>query len=193
MKLNTTILAVGICGLIGTTAVSTARAQDENTGSNRAAGRMEQRERRIVGTISAIDKENRTVTVTDDQGQKETFKVSSSMTGFDKLKKGDRVDVTHTESVAVSLGKPGEKPSVTTREAREPGSSAMQQVHATVQVVSVNAKKHEVTIRKPDGTTQTMTIEDPQLQEKLSSLKPGDTIDAVYTETVAGKITPAKK
>jgi len=193
--MRTAILAVG---LLGTAAVGTARAQDQMTETKRTAGGMkEEHQRKVMGTVEKIDKDKREVTLADDQGNKKTVQVPESMKGFDQLKVGDRVNATVTESLAVGMGKPGEKPSTVTREGQMGGGgterAAMRQVEATVEVANVNTKKHEVTFKKPDGTTDTVTVDDPQLREKLNTIKPGDTIEMVYTQAVAGTITPAKK
>jgi hypothetical protein len=196
MKIKTTILVAGMSALVGTTFVASASAQDETTETKKTATSMkEERSRPMMGTIDAIDKDTRTVTLSDEQGNKKSVKVPESFKRFDKLKVGDKVNVTYTESIAIGLGKPGEKPSMVTKEATETGpgheGARMRQVQATAEVVSVDAKKHKLTIKKPDGTTDTVTVDNASLREKLSSLKPGDTIEVVYTEAVAGTITPA--
>jgi Cu/Ag efflux protein CusF len=197
MTMKTTILVAGMCALAGTTFVATARAQETIETKQTATGMKEERQRPIMGTIESIDKDNRMVTLTDDQGNKKTVAVPTSLKGFDRLKVGDKVNVTYSESIAVGIGKPGEKPSVVTREGAETGpghsGAAMKQIQATAEVMGVDAKKHKVTFKKPDGTVQTVTVDDPSLREKLSSVKPGDSIEVVYTEAVAGTITPAKK
>jgi hypothetical protein len=196
----TTMVLVALCGLAGLAPPRTARADEQTETSRRGAGKMsEERERRLMGTIGAIDKEAREVTINGEGGESERFTVPSSFKGFDKLKVGDKVNVRYMESVALSLGKPGEKAGVQTRSGSTqlPGEgrngSTVHQVEATAEIVSVDPRKHEVTFKGPEGNTRTITVDDPQLREKLGTLKPGDTIRLTYTEAIAGSITPATK
>jgi hypothetical protein len=194
-------LVAGLCGLASVALVRTAAAENTSESTKRSAGKVtKERERRLVGTIESIDKETREVTLTDEQGQKEKFEVPPAFKGFDKLKVGDRVNVMYMESVALGLGKPGEKAGVETREGttQTPGAEGrtggrMHEMKATAQVLAVDAQKHEVTFKGPEGNIRTVTVEDPQLRERLNTIKPGDTVQLVYTEAIVGNITPAKK
>jgi hypothetical protein len=195
------MLVAGLCGLAGLALVRTAVAQNTSETTKRSAGNVSrERERRLMGTIESMDKETREVTLADEQGQKERFRVPSAFKGFDKLKVGDRVNVTYTESVALSLGKPGEKAGVETREgatqtpaAEGRAGARMHEIKATAEVMAVDPQKHEVTFKGPEGNIRTVAVEDPELRTKLSTVKPGDTLQLVYTEAMVGSITPAKK
>jgi hypothetical protein len=191
------LVLAGLCGLGSVTLVRAAGAAEQSEHTTRSAGKMsKERGRRLVGTIESIDRNTRQVVFAGENGQKETFTVPSGFKGFDKLKLGDKVDVTYTESVAVSLGKPGEKAGIETRERRsqEPSGErgAMQEVQATAEVLAVDPGKHELTVKGPEGNTRTISVEDPGLRQKMATMKPGDTIQIVYTEAIAGSITPAR-
>jgi hypothetical protein len=197
----TRMLVAGLCGLAGLALVRTAAAENTSETTRRSEGKVSQeRQRRLVGTVEAIDKENREVTLADEQGQKEKFDVPAAFKGFDKLKVGDRVNVTYMESVALRLGKPGEKAGLETREGstQSPGAEGrsgarVHEVTATAQVVAVDPQKHEITFKGPEGNVRTVGVEDPQMRERLGTLKPGDTIQLVFTEAMIGSISPAKK
>jgi hypothetical protein len=201
-RVGTRWVLAGLCGLAGIWVAHTAVAQEHDKAvTKRSPGKIsEERERRLVGTIESIDKDTREVTLAGDGGQKETVKVSSAFKGFDQLKVGDKVNVTYMESLALSLGKPGEKPGIQTTQGstQTPGAEGrtggtMREVTATAEILSVNPEKHKITIKGPQGDTRTIHVENTELREKLPSLKPGDTIQLVYTEAIAGSITPAKK
>ena len=61
------------------------------------------------GTVTGIDKSTRTVTLKTDAGDPRSFQVSPDVEGFDKLKKGDKVDVDYTESIAIAMLPKGTK------------------------------------------------------------------------------------
>jgi hypothetical protein len=62
----------------------------------------------VTGTISAIDKKAKTVTLKGPSGETETLKVEDPK-NLAAVKVGDMVDITYTQALAVSLDKP--KPS----------------------------------------------------------------------------------
>jgi hypothetical protein len=59
----------------------------------------------IAATVQEINREKRTVTLKGPHGKLLTIKVDKSVTGYDKLKKGDSIHVRHTEAVAISVEK----------------------------------------------------------------------------------------
>lgn len=56
----------------------------------------------ITATISGIDKKAGTVTLTDPDGQDATVKVRNPA-NLDRIKKGDLVDITYTQAIAISV------------------------------------------------------------------------------------------
>ena len=63
------------------------------------------REITVTGTITAIDKKAKTVTIKGPSGESETIKARDPK-NLDAVKVGDLVDVTYTQALAVSLDKP---------------------------------------------------------------------------------------
>ena len=165
------------------------------TQSGMASGQMIN----VTGTVEKIDKERREITVRTPSREQVVFEASDQVRNFDKIKIGDRVSVTYSESLAISLHKSGE-PSIgpqTTREVEHappggaPAGRMMQTTKMTATVVSVNAAGHKVVLRGPNGNTREFDVQDPALQLRLSQLKPGDQIDVNYTEAMAASVQPA--
>jgi hypothetical protein len=54
---------------------------------------------RMNATIQAIDPATRSITLRDDKGNEDSFKVGDSVKRFDELKVGQRVNITYYESL----------------------------------------------------------------------------------------------
>jgi hypothetical protein len=149
------------------------------------------------GTVTAIDKLSRIVTLKTDSGDIRTFQVSRDVKGFDKLKKGDKVDVDYTESIAVAMLPTGTKLSASERAASTKtgkGAGATgKQVTVSAEVISVDTTSNTVTLKGPKGNVETIDVQDPDNQAKLPSLKPGQVMQFTYTEALAVSVTPSGK
>ena len=149
------------------------------------------------GTVTAIDKSSRMVTVKTESGDKRSFQVPSEVKEFDKLKTGDKIDVDYTQSMAISMLEPGTKPSASDKAAAMrtgQGAGAVgEQVTISAKVVSVDPANNTVTFKGPKGQIETVDVQDPDNQARLSSLKPGQVLKFTYTEAMAVSVTPSGK
>jgi ribosomal protein L6P/L9E len=66
------------------------------------------------------------------------------------------------------------------------------EVMVTAEVVSVDASANTVTFKGPKGNLRTIHVENPSLQEKLQTLKPGQVVQFDYTQATAASIRPSK-
>jgi hypothetical protein len=151
-----------------------------------------------TGTITAIDKGARTVTLKGEDGEKTTVDVPQDIKAFDKLKVGDKVDIDYYESLAVSMLPPGTKPSMTEKTMRSRNQQAMsgsagREVTVSATVVSVDPAGNTVTFKGPKGQMQTIDVKDPDMQRRLPNLKPGQVVQFTYTEGLAASIRPQAK
>ncbi len=145
--------------------------------------------------VSGIDRTLRTVTLANAEGDSRTVGVPPDMTTFDTLKVGDHVDVDYYESIGIALMPAGAKASMTetTTGGRmaEPGGAAVgRQITATVEVVGVDEVMNRVTFKGPKGNMRTVTVYDPAMQKKLTSLQPGQMVQISYREAIAASIKP---
>ena len=149
------------------------------------------------GTVTAIDKSTRTVTLKTDSGEIRSFQVSSDVQGFDKLKKGDKVDVDYIESIAIAMLPKGSKLSTSDQAAAtktgEGAGAAGRQMTVSAKVVSVDTANNTVTLKGPKGNVETVEVQDPDNQAKLPSLKAGQVMQFTYTEAMAVSVTPKGK
>ena len=145
--------------------------------------------------VKKVDHKDRTVTLQASDGSTKTVEVPSDVQGFDSIKKGDRVDVDYHEAMALSMLPAGTKPSMTEKTTKmrpESGTAATaREITASAVIVSVDAANNQITFKGPKGQTRTVTVDDPAMQQRLPSLKPGQVVQLTYTEAVAASITPS--
>ena len=145
--------------------------------------------------VSAIDRAARTVTVMNAEGDPRTVAVPADMRSFDTLKVGDHVDVDYYESIGLALMPAGAKANMTevatTGRAGEPGAASLgREIKATVEVIGVDEVMNRVTFKGPKGNVRTVTVYDPAIQKKLTSLQPGQMVQITYREAMAAAIKP---
>jgi cold shock CspA family protein len=127
-------------------------------------------------------------------GDEMPIQVPADVKGFDSLKVGSKVDVDYYRSMAVSLAPTGSKPTVNERKGRmidEGGGVRGREVTISAEVVSVDQDAKTVTFKGPKGNLRTINVQNPALQEKLPSLKPGQVVQFDFVEAVAASIQPA--
>ena len=73
--------------------------------------------------VTAVDKGARSFSVKMSDGSKTEIQAPADMKEFDKIKVGDKIDVTYTESLVLGMLPKGTKPSVTSSAATNPGAA----------------------------------------------------------------------
>jgi hypothetical protein len=145
--------------------------------------------------VIGVDRTARTLTLQNVDGDVRTVDVPAEVKAFDTVKVGDHVDISYSESVALSLAPAGSKPSTSTStsgmKTSTTGAARSRQMTASAEVVSIDRVNNKVTFKGPRGNTETVAVSDPALQRKLVDLKPGQVVQITYTESVAASIRPA--
>ena len=202
------LTTIGVFALgIGAAAAQTqqgAQKNDKATGRKQAA----QNQNPVVpvaataeiiattGTVQSVDKEKRTLVLKDEAGDEIRIQVAEDVAGFDRLKKGDRIDVTYSESVAVALLPPGSAQPTGEERRRIEGQRAGggvfgREVVVTAEIIGVDNRNKAIEVKLPNGQTHTVSVRDPELQRQLKDLKPGHMLVVDYTEAMATSIAPA--
>ncbi len=185
------IFDVGLCfTLASAQADATASAGAANSEGIRAATVLT-----IHGTVAAVDKPEKLVTIQVPDGRKYTLKVDNPY-NLDAANIGAGVVVRYYEVVSVRKKKPGESlPSlsvtggvVTAKAGGLPGAVAEEHLNAVVSVVQVDKASGTVTIKGADGSIETAKANNPKV---LSHLKAGD--DLVITTSRATAISLEKE
>jgi hypothetical protein len=143
----------------------------------------------IPVTVEDIDKKSRTMTVKTADGDRIPLSVPADVQGFDKLKKGDKIDIDYYRAVAVRV-----LPSGATASDSPPAAGGRgPQMTSSSQVVGVNRRDNSLKVKDQSGKSQSMSVQDPAMQRQVQNLKPGQAVEITYTEAVLAGIHPHNK
>ena len=163
-------------------------------GAMPAAGAMKTTHASV--TVTAVDKSARMLTVKDESGDMHDIQVPADVKSFDKVKKGDKIDIDYTESIALSLLPPGTKPTATEKEAMtrtgKGAGAAGKTVSISAEVLEVDAASNKVVLKGPKGNARVVHVQNPEVQAKLPQIKPGQVVQVTYTEAIALALQPKK-
>ena len=147
-------------------------------------------------TVEDIDKKARSIVARAPDGTRSTVKIPEDVQGFDRLKKGDKIDLSYYRAVAVSVV-PGASGAAATAQQKSDmqrastAHSGGRSVTTSATVTSTNKPNGAVEIKGQNGKVQTVTPQDANVQKNMQGLKPGDVIQIIYTEAVATALQPS--
>src|SRR6516225_1433791 len=140
----------------------------------------------VRGTVAAVDKEKRTVTLKGPKGNTLTLDVKDPAK-LDVIKVGDPVVATYMEAVAIQIKKAGTAtPGSTTQETRvsskpgeTPAGAIGREVTITGTITAIDKKARTVTIKGPEALSEIVKAKDPK---DLELVKVGDMVEITYTQ-----------
>ncbi|TAK09963.1 MAG: hypothetical protein EPO39_01375 [Candidatus Manganitrophaceae bacterium] len=187
-KIKTT--SIILIALIGLTVGGISLAADQGAG----AGPVVMVEKTTVtAQVKAIDKANRLVTLQTPDGQTKTIQVPEEARNFDRIKIGDKVTIDYLQTMAVAIRKAGEPKPPSARatvevapKGEKPSGKVVKTHEMTANVEAVDPAQHTVTLKGPEGNSQTFAV-DPRVP--LEKINVGDKVDVQYTEALALKVT----
>ena len=180
------LLAVAVAGSVG---AQTPPSQTSAPSSNPPmAGKAEGAVMRVRGTVSAVDKENKTITLKGPRGRTLTFDVQDP-TKLETVKVGDPVIGTYVEAVAIQLKPAGSTtPSASVTEAQagskpgdNPAGAIRREVTITGKIVRIDSKTQRVTLEGQRGGQETVKVKDPK---NLEGVKVGDLVEVRYMQAL---------
>ena len=154
----------------------------------------------VQATVTAIDQKTRMVTLKGPEGNETTLHVDKRARNLAQVKVGDIVKVAYVQHVAWQVQKPGaggqtgsvqtEQAAVRAEPGQMPAGAVGQRVTFMATIEAIDTAKGTVTLKGPQGNSQTIKARNPA---NLKKVKVGDALDITYTETVAIKVEPAPK
>src|SRR5262245_2148656 len=144
---------------------------------------------KVKGTVSAVDKENKTITLKGPKGRTLTLDVKDP-SKLETVKVGDPVVAAYVEAIAIQVKKAGTAaPGVSTQESRvssKPGETPAGAIAREVTVVgtitAIDKKNQKVTIKGPQGNQETIKVKDPK---NIEGVKVGDMVEITFTQALA--------
>lgn len=150
----------------------------------------------VTATVVKVDVAARLVELKDEKGKTFSISVDPALKDLDKVKPGDVVNATLTQSVAYEVKKPGPGGpggAVTKVEQGKTGEkpSGTKKTVSTkvVTVTAVNPKVPSVTFKGPNGEVKTVAVNNPA---NLEGVKVGDLVEITYTESVMFSVEKAR-
>jgi hypothetical protein len=179
-KLSTILIVVSMVATLTFGIATTVKAQGVEVGDAVV----------ITAEVVGIDKVDRTLTLRGPKGKVVELEVGHGARNFDQIEIGDRVKVEYYESVAIYLGKHGQKPgasaglvSARSKKGEKPGGVVVEAVDVSAKVKAIDKKKRTVTLELPNGKKVTTKVD--KSVKAFDKLKKGDSIHARYTEAIA--------
>ena len=142
----------------------------------------------VRGTVEAVDAEKQTVTL---KGPKRSMTLQvRDPKKLEAIKVGDPVVAKYYEALAFEVKKPGtatpgatvQQGMATSKPGETPAGAVGQQVTVTATIVAIDKKAHTVTIKGPEGTTETVKARNPK---NLDAVNVGDLVELTYTRALA--------
>ena len=143
----------------------------------------------VTAKVTAIDAENRKITLLLSDGEKETVKVPPEAVNFDQVRVGDIVKANLTEEVIVHLDDEGTSVpdgyaagvALSPRGA-QPRAIVAEAMKVTATVAAIDHANRTATLRFEDGTVETLSVRD---DIDLSKHKVGEKVVFLVTQRVA--------
>ena|SRR5580698_480558 len=150
----------------------------------------------VTATVQAVYPDKRSVTLVGPDGKVQTIFVDEKVK-LDRIKAGDKVRVSFYQGLAAQIAKNGQTvtdPAGSTfayKNPNGPGGGAGQSVTVTVKILGIDPGTNKVAFQSQDGSQHVIAVKAPEMKKFIRTLKPGDTVDVTYTESVAVSIIPA--
>jgi len=162
---------------------------EEPKPKKRGMGAIEIESISATATVTAVDAAKRTVTLVNEAGMTNTYKLGKAVQNFDQIKVGDKVKATMLESVAVVIRKSSAPPNAgeavavaVAPKGAMPGVIMAETKEITAKILSVDAEKHMVGLEGPAGIPRMVKV-GPRV--KLGELQKGDDVTLRITEALA--------
>lgn len=151
----------------------------------------------MVNAIVNIDKDSRTITLKNDQGDQRMFTAGPEVRNFDQLKRGDLVIMEYYAGLAIALEPKGsgleeradELEVQWAKKGEKPGMKVTESTYVAAQITAVDPKDQIVVLEGARGALMLKAGDDID----LSQVSVGQEVEALYVESFAVSVEPAPK
>jgi hypothetical protein len=146
-----------------------------------------------VVTVTAVDRQARTVTVQGADGESATIKVPDEAQNLDQVYPGARFLLRYLQSVAVFISPAGGTPSTdvgTSMQLAEkgatPGGMITEVVQIQARVDAIDYNERTVVLTGPEGNSVKLKVDDRVT--RLNEVNVGDIVVVAYTQALAAEM-----
>jgi hypothetical protein len=146
-----------------------------------------------VVTVTAVDREARTVTVQGEDGQLATIKVPDEAQNLDQVQPGARFLLRYLQSVAVYISPVGGAPSSDVASSMQlaekgatPGGVITEVVQIQARVDAIDYNERTVVLTGPEGNSVKLKVDDSV--KRLNEVNVGDIVVVSYTQALAAEM-----
>jgi len=192
-------LVIAVSVLLSLTGAHAVLADQHKAGGGPVKGEISHAVE-MQATVTAIDQKTRMVTLKAPEGNETTVHVDKRARNLAQVKVGDVVKFAYVQQVTWQVRKPGQGAASSdvqvegaagrAQPGEKPAGGAGQRVSFAATIEAIDLAKGTVTLKGPEGDSQTIKARNPA---NLKKVKVGDVVDITYTEAVALKVVPAPK
>jgi hypothetical protein len=184
------VLGVAVISLVlsGLTFAAETKAE-----SKEKPGATVTQETKLTADVVKIDHKKRIAVLAGPDGNTLEIHVKPDIKNLDRVKVGDKLNITYTQTVSIHVrsakeGTSTQAASASTEnkvnEGGMPGRTEVNKLEFIAKVISLDQKKRLVTLKGPEGNEQTYEVD--KSVKKLKNVKVGDEVVVNITETTAG-------
>ncbi|NDG50335.1 MAG: hypothetical protein EBY30_15150 [Rhodospirillales bacterium] len=154
----------------------------------------------LVGVVETIDLPTREVLIRGNAGSQSgmllTMVAGRAVQRLDQIRPGDRVTVTYYQALAARAGRPLSTSPLPfagasfEREAQRPGGEITRVRSGRVTITALDRDTNTVSFVGPNNISRTVTVQNPEIQSFIRSLRVGEQVDLIYEEALAISISP---
>jgi Cu/Ag efflux protein CusF len=182
---NVTRGFVVVCWLVAPSArADEPTPRDQQT--NAQPSSMLTKRMNVTATIASLDLKDRMMTLRMDDGSMLTVHAPRDTKELSQLKPGDQVQIDYYESLALSWSKAGPNAAGSTTvtshtSGKLPSTITSTTVKSPVEIAGIDQANHKLTVKLANGETDTIDVNDPDMQSELQNLHVGDKINVTFT------------
>ena len=148
-------------------------------------------------TVVAVNRTDRKVTLQNARGQAITVQVPADV-NLNRVTAGDNVLIGLLQSVSARVLPPGSAALgntlevASTQPGQPEGRAWGQQLTVVAEITAINLVNHTVTLRGAEGNSDTISVKNPQMQQRMANLQLGDLVELTYSEALATRLLPRR-
>lgn len=148
------------------------------------------------GVVTALDADERLVTLDGDDGGQRTFRIDDQVQRMDRVQVGDEVEIYYRRALVFDMqpagsGEPGayiwqdeqhpdpDRPGVVDREV----------VVVLSPLLAIDTSAHTITVQAPNGSSHVLHVEQPRHREAMTGLQVGDLMRIQFRKLLAVRVT----